>query len=95
MPSVTFFYYEHDYAKPTITIQSDGSFHQIKKFKGKVIIQLMPQPRGPTCAQLSCAAWLASMAVKRDHTVELIFKAGTSQWTYDHQLPLNELMLES
>lgn len=55
------------YLELAITIQSDGIFHQIKKFKGKVIVQLMPQPSGPTCAQLSCAAWLASMAVKRDH----------------------------
>ncbi|MHC2315194.1 hypothetical protein ACVIHC_002240 [Bradyrhizobium diazoefficiens] len=95
MPSVTFFFHKEDYRKPVITIQPDGSFHQRRRLKGKAAVQLMHHPGGPTWPQLVCASTIASIAVKRDPSVEIIFMPATSLWTYDHQLPLTEDMLET
>ncbi|TWA97541.1 hypothetical protein [Bradyrhizobium stylosanthis] len=90
MPSVTFFFHKEDYWEPAITIQHDRSFSQRKKLRGRAVVQLMPHPGGPTWPQLVCASTLASIAVKRNPAVEIIFKPATSLWTYHHQLPLTE-----
>jgi hypothetical protein len=87
MPDQVVFFADGDEMRePTVIIYEDGSFEEIgAPFAEQKTSRIWLCNGGPGAkrAQLDLAARFASAAIRITPSVTLVFKPGTSPWTYD------------
>jgi hypothetical protein len=85
--SITFFYHDEDFQKPTMTVFADGTWkeHGLPFLRRRPCVVRIERrgDHGPSRKQLDAVKLISSYAVERNPYCLLIYKCFTSPWALD------------